>query len=167
VKVLRYEIKNITPPQDILAAMEKQMRAEREKRAVILTSEGQRDAAINNAEGAKQQVIKASEATRQQQINEAEGQAQAILAVATATAEGIRRVAEAIRTDGGMEAVQLRVAEQYVEQFGHLAKSSTSVIVPASVSDLAGMVAAAMKVFGSAPPPTPPRHQMPPPPPRA
>jgi regulator of protease activity HflC (stomatin/prohibitin superfamily) len=165
VKVLRYEIKNITPPQDILAAMEKQMRAEREKRAVILTSEGQRDAAINNAEGAKQQVIKASEATRQQQINEAEGQAQAILAVATATAEGIRRVAEAIRTDGGMEAVQLRVAEQYVEQFGHLAKSSTSVIVPASVSDLAGMVAAAMKVFGSAPPPTPPRHQMPPPPP--
>ncbi len=132
VKVLRYEIKNITPPQDILAAMEKQMRAEREKRAVILTSEGQRDAAINNAEGEKQQVIKASEATRQQQINEAEGQAQAILAVATATAEGIRRVADAIRTDGGMEAVQLRVAEQYVEQFGHLAKSSTSVIVPAT-----------------------------------
>src|SRR6186713_1793851 len=113
VKVLRYEIKNITPPQDVLAAMEKQMRAEREKRAVILTSEGQRDAAINNAEGAKQQVIKASEASRQQQINEAEGQAQAILAVATATAEGIRRVADAIRTDGGMEAVQLRVAEQY------------------------------------------------------
>ena len=167
VKVLRYEIKNITPPQDILAAMEKQMRAEREKRAVILTSEGQRDAAINNAEGAKQQVIKASEATRQQQINEAEGQAQAILAVATATAEGIRRVGDAIRTDGGMEAVQLRVAEQYVEQFGNLAKSSTSVIVPASVSDLAGMIAAAMKVFGSAPPPTPARHQMPPPPPRA
>ena len=163
VKVLRYEIKNITPPQDILAAMEKQMRAEREKRAVILTSEGQRDAAINNAEGAKQQVIKASEATRQQQINEAEGQAQAILAVATATAEGIRRVAEAIRTDGGMEAVQLRVAEQYVEQFGNLAKSSTSVIVPASVSDLAGMVAAAMKVFGSAPAPTP-RAAVPPPP---
>jgi regulator of protease activity HflC (stomatin/prohibitin superfamily) len=149
VKVLRYEIKNITPPQDVLAAMEKQMRAEREKRAVILTSEGQRDAAINNAEGAKQQVIKASEANRQQQINEAEGQAQAILAVASATAEGIRRVAEAIRTDGGMEAVQLRVAEQYVEQFGNLAKNTTSVIVPASVSDMAGMIAAAMKVFGS------------------
>jgi len=176
VKVLRYEIKNITPPQDVLAAMEKQMRAEREKRAVILTSEGQRDAAINNAEGAKQQVIKASEASRQQQINEAEGQAQAILAVATATAEGIRRVADAIRTDGGMEAVQLRVAEQYVEQFGNLAKSTTSVIVPASVSDLAGMIAAAMKVFGSTtvpapprhqvPPPTPPRPQVPPPPPR-
>ena len=167
VKVLRYEIKNITPPQDVLAAMEKQMRAEREKRAVILTSEGQRDAAINNAEGAKQQVIKASEANRQQQINEAEGQAQAILAVASATAEGIRRVAEAIRTDGGMEAVQLRVAEQYVEQFGKLAKSTTSVIVPASVSDVAGMIAAAMKVFGSTPVVTPARHQMPPPPPRA
>ena len=166
VKVLRYEIKNITPPQDVLAAMEKQMRAEREKRAVILTSEGQRDAAINNAEGAKQQVIKASEASRQQQINEAEGQAQAILAVAGATAEGIRRVADAIRTDGGMEAVQLRVAEQYVEQFGNLAKSTTSVIVPASVSDMAGMIAAAMKVFGSTPVATPPRHQVPPAQPR-
>ena len=164
VKVLRYEIKNITPPQDVLAAMEKQMRAEREKRAVILTSEGQRDAAINNAEGAKQQVIKASEASRQQQINEAEGQAQAILAVASATAEGIRRVADAIRTDGGMEAVQLRVAEQYVEQFGHLAKSTTSVIVPASVSDVAGMIAAAMKVFGSVPATTPPRAGVPAPP---
>ena len=164
VKVLRYEIKNITPPQDVLAAMEKQMRAEREKRAVILTSEGQRDAAINNAEGAKQQVIKASEASRQQQINEAEGQAQAILAVASATAEGIRRVADAIRTDGGMEAVQLRVAEQYVEQFGHLAKSTTSVIVPASVSDVAGMIAAAMKVFGSVPTTTPQRANVPPPP---
>ena len=101
VKVLRYEIKNITPPHDILAAMEKQMRAEREKRAVILTSEGQRDAAINTAEGDKQESIKASEARKQQQINEAEGQAAAILAVATATAEGIRRVAEAIKLDGG------------------------------------------------------------------
>jgi regulator of protease activity HflC (stomatin/prohibitin superfamily) len=163
VKVLRYEIKNITPPSDVLAAMEKQMRAEREKRAVILTSEGQRDAAINTAEGQKQQVIKASEANRQQQINEAEGQAQAILAVASATAEGIRRVAEAIRTDGGMEAVQLRVAEQYVEQFGHLAKSTNTVIVPATLSDVSGMIAAAMKVFGSvtAPSPTPPRLQPP------
>jgi len=162
VKVLRYEIKNIQPPADVLAAMEKQMRAEREKRAVVLTSEGVRDANINTAEGAKQQVIKASEATRQQQINEAEGQAQAILAVATATAEGIRRVADAIRTDGGMEAVQLRVAEQYVEQFGHLAKHTNSVIVPATVSDLAGMVAAAMKVFGSVPATPPPRTPGPP-----
>jgi regulator of protease activity HflC (stomatin/prohibitin superfamily) len=167
VKVLRYEIKNITPPADILAAMEKQMRAEREKRAVILTSEGQRDAAINTAEGEKQQVIKASEATRQQQINEAEGQAQAILAVATATAEGIRQVAGAIRTDGGMEAVQLRVAEQYVEQFGNLARTANSVIVPATVSDIAGMIATAMKVFGSgaAPSPLPPGPPRPPAPP--
>src|SRR5438093_1481256 len=114
IKVLRYEIKNITPPADVLAAMEKQMRAEREKRAVILTSEGQRDAAINTAEGEKQQVIKASEAKRQQQINEAEGQAAAILAVAQATAEGIRKVADTIRMPGGFEAVQLRVAELYV-----------------------------------------------------
>src|SRR5918992_2680423 len=149
VKVLRYEIKNITPPSDILAAMEKQMRAEREKRALILTSEGQRDAAINTAEGDKQQVIKASEANRQQQINEAEGQAAAIRAVAAATAEGIRQVATAIRTEGGMEAVQLRVAEQYVSQFGHLAQKTNTVVVPANVSDVAGMIAAAMKVFGS------------------
>ncbi len=147
VKVLRYEIKNITPPHDVLAAMEKQMRAEREKRAVILTSEGQRDAAINTAEGEKQQVIKASEASRQQQINEAEGQASAIMAVATATAEGIRLVAETIRQPGGIEATQLRVAQQYVEQFGHLAQKSTTVILPANVADVAGMVAMATKVF--------------------
>ena len=151
VKVLRYEIKNIQPPADVLAAMEKQMRAEREKRAVILTSEGQRDAAINTAEGEKQQVIKASEATRQQQINEAEGQAAAIRAVAAATAEGIRAVATAIRTDGGMEAVQLRVAEQYVAQFGNLAQKTNTVVVPATVSDVAGMIAAAMRVFGATP----------------
>jgi len=150
VKVLRYEIKNITPPHDVLAAMEKQMRAEREKRAVILTSEGQRDAAINNAEGEKQQVIKASEASRQQQINEAEGQAAAIMAVATATAEGIRLVAETIRQPGGIEATQLRVAQQYVEQFGNLAQKSTTMILPANVADVAGMVAMATKVFKSA-----------------
>jgi regulator of protease activity HflC (stomatin/prohibitin superfamily) len=150
VKVLRYEIKNIEPPADVLAAMEKQMRAEREKRAVILTSEGQRDAAINTAEGEKQQVIKASEASRQQQINEAEGQAAAIRAVASATAQGIREVAGAIRTDGGMEAVQLRVAEQYVTKFGEIARQSNTVVVPANVSDVAGMIAAAMKVFDSA-----------------
>ena len=147
VKVLRYEIKNITPPHDVLAAMEKQMRAEREKRAVILTSEGQRDAAINEAEGDKQQVIKASEARKQQQINEAEGEASAILAVASATAEGIRQVAEAIKQPGGVEATQLRVAEHYVTQFGQLAQKSTTMIVPASVSDVAGMVAMASKPF--------------------
>jgi len=153
VKVLRYEIKNIQPPADILAAMEKQMRAEREKRAVILASEGQRDAAINTAEGQKQQVIKASEAARQRNINEADGQAAAIRAVASATAQGIREVATAIRTDGGMEAVQLRVAEQYVAQFGQLARSTNAVIVPANVSDVAGMIAAAMKVFSAGAPP--------------
>jgi len=157
VKVLRYEIKNIQPPNDILAAMEKQMRAEREKRAVILTSEGQRDAAINTAEGEKQQVIKASEASRQQKINEAEGQAAAIRAVATATAQGLREVATAIRTDGGIEAVQLRVAEQYVTQFGHIAQRSSTVVVPANVSDVAGMIAVAMKVFGAGTPPPVPR----------
>jgi regulator of protease activity HflC (stomatin/prohibitin superfamily) len=149
VKVLRYEIKNITPPHDVLAAMEKQMRAEREKRAVVLTSEGTRDAAINNAEGDKQQVIKASEASRQQQINEAEGQAAAIMAVATATAGGIRQVADAIRQPGGMEATQLRVAQQYIEQFGQLAQKNNTLIVPANVTDIAGMVATAMKVFQS------------------
>ena len=147
VKVLRYEIKNITPPQDVLAAMEKQMRAEREKRAVILTSEGQRDAAINAAEGEKQQVIKASEARRQQQINEAEGQANAILAVATATAEGIRQVAIAIKEPGGLEATQLRVAEQYLVQFGELAQKTNTMILPANVADVASMVATAMRVF--------------------
>src|SRR6188508_1021121 len=149
VKVLRYEIKNITPPSDILAAMEKQMRAEREKRAVILTSEGQRDAAVNTAEGEKQQTIKASEAVRQQRINEAEGQASAIRAVASATAQGLQQVAGAIRTDGGMEAVQLRVAEQYVTQFGHIAQKTNTVVIPANLSDVAGMIAAAMKVFSA------------------
>ena len=152
VKVLRYEIKNITPPHDILAAMEKQMRAEREKRAVILTSEGTRDAAINTADGVKQEVIKASEANRQQQINEAEGQAAAILAVASATAEGIRKVAEAIKLPGGFEAVQLRVAEQYVTQFGELAKKNNTLILPANVSDVGSMIALAMKTIQAMPP---------------
>ena len=110
VKVLRYEIKNINPPHDVIAAMEKQMRAEREKRAVVLTSEGERYAKINTAEGEKQRVIKESEASKQQQINEAEGQAAAILAVATATAEGLRRVAEALRAEGGTDAIKLRIA---------------------------------------------------------
>jgi regulator of protease activity HflC (stomatin/prohibitin superfamily) len=152
VKVLRYEIKNITPPKDVLAAMEKQMRAEREKRAVILTSEGERDAAINSAEGQKQQVIKASEAARQRQINEAEGQANAIQAIATATADGIRKVAESIRSEGGVEAVRLRVAEKYVEQFGHIAKATNMVVLPATLSDVGSMIALAMNVLKSGKP---------------
>jgi regulator of protease activity HflC (stomatin/prohibitin superfamily) len=147
VKVLRYEIKNITPPQDVLAAMEKQMRAEREKRAVILQSEGERDAAINNAEGQKQQVIKASEAKKQQQINEADGQAAAIIAIADASAESIRKVAETIKMDGGYEAIQLRIAEQYITEFGKMAKAGTSMIVPADLSNVTSMIQMAMGVI--------------------
>jgi regulator of protease activity HflC (stomatin/prohibitin superfamily) len=150
-KVLRYEIKNITPPHDVLAAMEKQMRAEREKRAVILTSEGQRDAAINNAEGTKQETIKASEARKQQQINEAEGQASAILAVATATAEGIRRVAEAMQIPGGQQAVQLKVAEQYINEFGKVINNADTIILPSNVADVASMITTAMQVIGQRP----------------
>jgi regulator of protease activity HflC (stomatin/prohibitin superfamily) len=151
VKVLRYEIKNITPPADVLAAMEKQMRAEREKRAVILNSEGVRDAAINEAEGQKQQVIKASEATKQQQINEAEGQAAAILSVAGATAEGILKIANAIQVPGGYQAVQLRVAEQYLAQFGHLAKVGNTLVVPATLSDVGSMITMAMNIIRQGP----------------
>jgi regulator of protease activity HflC (stomatin/prohibitin superfamily) len=147
IKVMRYEIKNITPPHDVLAAMEKQMRAEREKRALILTSEGQRDAAINNAEGEKQQVIKASEAKKQQQINEAEGEAAAILAIAEATASGIRRVADAMQQPGGFEAVQLRVADNYLAQFGKLAQAGNTMILPATLSDVGSMISLAMNVI--------------------
>jgi regulator of protease activity HflC (stomatin/prohibitin superfamily) len=149
VKVLRYEIKSINPPNDILAAMEKQMRAEREKRATILNSEALRDSNINTAEGEKQKVIKASEANKQQRINEAEGQAAAILSVATATAEGLRRVADAIEAPGGFQAVQLRVAESYIAQFGNLAKEGNTLIVPATLSDVGGMIATAMNVIRS------------------
>jgi regulator of protease activity HflC (stomatin/prohibitin superfamily) len=147
VKVLRYEIKNITPPKDILAAMEKQMRAEREKRAVILQSEGVRDAAINTAEGEKQKVIKQSEASRQQQINVAQGEAEAILAVSTATSEGLRLVASAINEPGGFEAVQLRVAQQYIPEFGKLAKQSNTLVLPLNASDVASMVGLATGVI--------------------
>src|SRR5579862_7199977 len=146
VKVMRYEIKNISPPKDILSAMEKQMRAEREKRAVVLTSEGERDAKINAAEGDKQRVIKASEANKQQQINEAEGQAAAILAVATATAEGLRQVGIALSDRGGIEAMQLRIGEEYVKQFGRLAQSGTTLVVPANLTDLASIVAMATSI---------------------
>src|SRR6186713_3521267 len=147
VKVLRYEIKNINPPKDVLHAMEKQMRAEREKRAVVLTSEGDRDAKINQAEGEKQRVIKESEANKQQQINEAQGEAAAILAVATATAEGLRRVGESLAGTGGIEAMQLRVAEEYIKQFGRLAdEAASTLIVPANLSDISSMIALATSV---------------------
>src|SRR4026208_640672 len=147
VKVLRYEIKNINPPRDVLQAMEKQMRAEREKRAVVLTSEGDRDAKINQAEGEKQRVIKESEANKQQQINEAQGQAAAILAVATATAEGLKRVGEALSGRGGIEAMQLRLGEEYVKQFGHLAdEASSTLVVPANLPHISSMIALATSV---------------------
>ena len=133
VKVLRYEIKNITPPRDVIAAMEKQMRAEREKRAQILASEGERDSAVNHAEGEKQQVIKKSEAYKEQQINEAAGQAAAIIARA-----------EAIQQAGGTEAVQLRVAEQYIEAFSGLAQKSNTMIIPSNVADVTSVLATAM-----------------------
>jgi len=151
VKVLRYEIKNITPPHDVLAAMEKQMRAEREKRAVILTSEGERDAAINNAEGKKQQVIKASEAVKQQKINEAEGEAASIVARAQATAEGLKKVAESLQTKGGNEAMQLRVAEQYIIKFGEIAKETNTVVLPANLADVGSMIGTALAMVGKKP----------------
>ena len=161
VKVLRYEIKNIAPSNDILDAMEKQMRAEREKRAVILSSEGDRDAKINQAEGEKQRVIKESEANRQQQINEAQGEAEAILAVARATAEGLGNIARALELPGGDGAMRLRIAEQYIAQFGELAKAGNTFVVPANLSDLASMLTLASTVLrdgaaspgGNGPPP--------------
>jgi regulator of protease activity HflC (stomatin/prohibitin superfamily) len=147
VKVLRYEIKNINPPQSVLHAMEKQMQAEREKRARILTSEGEKQSAINVAEGQKQKVVLESEALQLRQINEATGQAEAIRSVAEATADGIRKVAEAIQVKGGSEAVQLRVAEQYVEKFGLLAKETNTMILPANFADMAGLITGAMAVI--------------------
>jgi regulator of protease activity HflC (stomatin/prohibitin superfamily) len=110
---------------------------------VILTSEGERDAKVNQAEGEKQRVIKESEANNTQQINEADGQAQAILAVATATAEGLRQVADALRTEGGRDAMQLRIAEQWVEQFGQLAKAGNTFVVPANLADIGSVIALA------------------------
>jgi regulator of protease activity HflC (stomatin/prohibitin superfamily) len=146
VKVLRYEIKNINPPHDVLSAMEKQMRAEREKRAVVLTSEGERDAKINQAEGEKQRVIKESEAAKMQQINVAQGEAEAIRAVADATATGLRMVADAVTSQGGPEAMQLRIAEQYVAEFGQLAKAGNTFVVPANLADLTSMMALATDI---------------------
>lgn len=147
VKVLRYEIRNINPPSDVINAMEKQMRAEREKRAVVLTSEGERDAKINEAEGEKQRVIKESEANKQQQINEAQGQAAAILAVAEATAEGLRQVAMALCEEGGDAAMKLRVAEGYLEQFGKLGGRSNTLVIPANLSEISSMISLATTIL--------------------
>lgn len=147
VKVLRYELKSIQPPKDVLDAMEKQMRAEREKRANVLTSEADRDSKINRAEGEKQETIKASEADRQKQINEAEGKAQAILAVANATAEGLRQVAIAMSGPGGEAAAKLKIAEEYVKQFGQVAYDARAIIVPSNIGDPSSMIATAMAVM--------------------
>lgn len=147
IQCMRYEIKNIMPPQTITFAMEKQVAADRQKRADILESEGKRDARINVAEGQKQEVVKQSEAAKIDQINRAEGEAQAILAVAEATARGIEMVAQAIQMQGGSEAVSLRVAEQYVGAFGELAKKGTTILLPANAADVGGAVAQALTVF--------------------
>jgi len=147
VKVTRYEVKNIHPPQSINDAMEKQMRAEREKRATIAESEGDRQAKINRAEGEKKSMIAQSEGERQRRINEAEGRAAEIEKVAVATAEGLRKVAEAINEKGGTNAVNMRIAEQYLDEFGKLAKENNTMIIPAGLADIAGMVKAVTSVL--------------------
>jgi regulator of protease activity HflC (stomatin/prohibitin superfamily) len=147
VKVTRYEVKNILPPQSIKDAMEKQMRAEREKRATIAESEGDRQAKINRAEGEKQRMIAQSEGEKQKRINEAEGRAVEILKVAEATANGIREIASAINEKGGVNAVNLRIAEQYLNEFGKLAKTNNSIIIPSNLSDIAGVIKAAASVI--------------------
>ncbi len=147
VKVTRYEVKNITPPQSIKDAMEKQMRAEREKRATIAESEGDRQAKINRAEGERQRMIAQSEGEKQKRINEAEGRAVEIQRVAEATANGIRAIALAINEKGGINAVNLRIAEQYLTEFGKLAKTNNSIIIPSNLSDIAGMIASAATVI--------------------
>jgi len=149
VKVTRYEVKNIVPPQSIKDAMEKQMRAEREKRATIAESEGEMQARINVAEGAKQEAIAYSEGEKIKRVNEAEGKASEILAVADATSQGIRKIASAIQDEGGYDAVNLRVAEQYIGEFGKLAKETNTIIIPTNLADIAGMVKSAQSVIGN------------------
>lgn len=147
VKVLRYEIKGIQPPKDIVDAMEKQMRAEREKRAKVLESEGDRDSRINRADGLKQEMIKNSEGDKAKQINEAQGKAEAIMAVQNATAEGIKRVALAMSSEGGAEAAKLKIAEEYVKQLGNIALDARTIIVPANLTDPSNIIASAFSVI--------------------
>ena len=149
IKVTRYEVKNILPPQSIKDAMEKQMRAEREKRAEIAVSEGDRQAKINRAEGDKKEVIARSEGEKQKRINEAEGRAFEIQQVAQATAEGIRKIAAAINEEGGSAAVNLRIAEQYLTEFGKLAKENNTMIIPSDLADIAGVIKTASSVLRS------------------
>lgn len=144
IKVLRYEIKDIQPPRSVLEAMEKQMRAEREKRAEIAKSEGERQAVINRAEGDRAEAIALSEGEKMKRINEAEGRAQEILKVAEATAEGIRKVGEALAAPGGQEAANLEVAKKYLDQFDKLARENNTMILPGNLTDVSSMVATAM-----------------------
>ena len=147
VKVARYEVKNITPPQSIKDAMEKQMRAEREKRAMIAESEGHKQAKINVAEGDKQELIKRSEGEKQRRINEADGKAAEIELVATATANGIRQIANSIGEKNGIDAVNLRIAEQYLLEFGKLAQENNTMIIPSDLADISGIIATATSVI--------------------
>ena len=147
IKVSRYEVKNISPPQSIKDAMEKQMRAEREKRALIAESEGDKQAKINRAEGEKQQTIALSEGEKQKRINEASGKASEIEMVAVATAKGIREIAQSINEEGGLSAVNLRIAEQYLTEFGKLAQTNNTMIVPADLSDIAGVISSVTSVI--------------------
>src|SRR5512134_186319 len=157
VKVLRYEIKDLTPPNEILHAMQAQITAEREKRAVIATSEGRRQEQINLATGAREAAIAQSEGDKKAEINKAQGEAAAILARAEATAKAIRQIAEAIEAPGGMQAVNLRIAEQYIGEFGKLARTNNTLILPTNVADVAGMIATAMSVVRTPSPAATPR----------
>ncbi len=146
VKVLRYEIKDLTPPKEILHAMQAQITAEREKRAVIATSEGKQQEQINLANGARQAAIAQSEGEKQAAINRAQGEAEAIKAVAAANAQAIQQVAQAIQSQGGIEAVNLKVAEKYVDAFSGVAKEGNTLILPGNLTDMGSMVAAAMSI---------------------